>query len=179
MLVWIKFKYMEKKKPMPTMLILQVRKMKNMRHRMMKIFTSMTMKMTSIGMMLSLMLTSLWNNCIKKLRKRKEKKRNIESKKKKKAGGVQSSGLSEDEGLDSNELEDLPPEGDKEYKTFPVYNELKDMSAYGWEVRTLFATREEFKDAVTTYVVHSGRNVSLLNQPSREKATHIQTKDQT
>ncbi|RYQ83552.1 hypothetical protein Ahy_B10g102281 [Arachis hypogaea] len=43
--------------------------------------------------------------------------------------------------------------------TFPVHKLQKDMSQYKWEVGTVYASREEFKDNVTAYAVHTARSI--------------------
>ncbi|MED6220115.1 hypothetical protein PIB30_041809 [Stylosanthes scabra] len=84
-------------------------------------------------------------------------------KKKEAARDKKRHGLSDDEGLDSDELDDICSEDDEGgcRRKFPVHKELKDMHNYRWEVRTLYATRDEFKDAITTLAVHDGRNIKF------------------
>ncbi|RYR40062.1 hypothetical protein Ahy_A09g045729 [Arachis hypogaea] len=66
------------------------------------------------------------------------------------------------EGGDSDDLDfDHQVGSDSEHEgfTFPVHKLQKDMSQYKWEVGTLYASREEFKDTVTAYVVHTVRSI--------------------
>ncbi|RYR40531.1 hypothetical protein Ahy_A09g046289 [Arachis hypogaea] len=99
------------------------------------------------------------------IRKSKKSKSAIEKLKKTQkvaVGKRKSSRLSDDEGLNSDELEEVSSEDDEaSKKKFPVHKELKDMSMYKWESGTLYATREEFKEAVTSYAVHTGRNIKF------------------
>ncbi|XP_025659280.2 uncharacterized protein [Arachis hypogaea] len=99
------------------------------------------------------------------IRKSKKSKSAVEKLKKTQkvaAGKRKSSRLSDDEGLNSDELEEVSSEDDEaSKKKFPVHKELKDMSKYKWEAGTLYATREEFKEAVTSYAVHTGRNIKF------------------
>ncbi|XP_072087389.1 uncharacterized protein [Arachis hypogaea] len=99
------------------------------------------------------------------IRKSKKSKSAVEKLKKTQkvaAGKRKSSHLSDDEGLNSDELEEVSSEDDEaSKKKFPVHKELKDMSKYKWEAGTLYATREEFKEAVTSYAVHTGRNIKF------------------
>ncbi|RYQ97538.1 hypothetical protein Ahy_B08g093609 [Arachis hypogaea] len=92
---------------------------------------------------------------------------NVMSKKpravKKNAGATEQ--FENDEGGDSDDLDfdqqvgadgsDLEHEGFR----FPVHKLQKDMSQYKWEVGTLYASWEEFKDTVTAYVVHTARSI--------------------
>ncbi|RYR41607.1 hypothetical protein Ahy_A08g038014 [Arachis hypogaea] len=99
------------------------------------------------------------------IRKSKKSKSVVEKLKKTQkvaVGKRKSSRLSDDEGLNSDELEEVSSEDDEaSKKKFPVHKELKDMSKYKWEAGTLYATREEFKEAVTSYAVHTGRNIKF------------------
>ncbi|XP_057739645.1 uncharacterized protein LOC130956635 [Arachis stenosperma] len=99
------------------------------------------------------------------IRKSKKSKSVVEKLKKTQkvaVGKRKSSRLSDDEGLNSDELEEVSSEDDEaSKKKFPVHKELKDMSMYKWESGTLYATREEFKEAVTSYAVHTGRNIKF------------------
>ncbi|RYR67305.1 hypothetical protein Ahy_A03g013633 [Arachis hypogaea] len=99
------------------------------------------------------------------IRKSKKSKSAVEKLKKTQKVVVRkrkSSPLNDDEGLNSDELEELSSEDDEvSKKKFLVHKELKDMSNYKWEARTLYATIEEFKEAVTSYAVHTGRNIKF------------------
>ncbi|RYR25613.1 hypothetical protein Ahy_B02g059430 [Arachis hypogaea] len=98
---------------------------------------------------------------------RKSKKSKSVVKKLKKTQNVavgkrKSSRLSDDEGLNSDELEEVSSEDDEvSKKKFSVHKELKDMSNYKWEAGTLYETREEFKEPVTSYAIHTGRNIKF------------------
>ncbi|MED6111245.1 hypothetical protein PIB30_050798 [Stylosanthes scabra] len=46
-----------------------------------------------------------------------------------------------------------------ERRRFPVFKFQKDMLNYRWQLGTLFASRDEFKDAVATYAVQAARGV--------------------
>ncbi|XP_016172476.1 uncharacterized protein LOC107614863 [Arachis ipaensis] len=66
------------------------------------------------------------------------------------------------EGGDSDDLDfDHQVGSDSEHEgfTFPVHKLQKDMSQYKWEVGTVYASREEFKDTVTSYAVHTARSI--------------------
>ncbi|RYR07859.1 hypothetical protein Ahy_B05g075335 [Arachis hypogaea] len=66
------------------------------------------------------------------------------------------------EGGESDDLDfDHQVGSDSEHEgfTFPVHKLQKDMSQYKWEVGTLYASREEFKDTVTAYAVHTARSI--------------------
>ncbi|RYR46318.1 hypothetical protein Ahy_A07g032057 [Arachis hypogaea] len=72
-------------------------------------------------------------------------------------------GLSDDKGLNSDELEKISSEDheDSKKRKFSVYKELKNISNYKWEIGTLYAIREEFKKIVTSYAMHTGRNIKF------------------
>ncbi|RYR00225.1 hypothetical protein Ahy_B07g088330 [Arachis hypogaea] len=69
------------------------------------------------------------------------------------------------EGGDSDDLDfdhQVGADGsDSEHEgfTFLVHKLQKDMSKYKWEVGTVYASRQEFKDTVTAYVVHTARSI--------------------
>ncbi|RYR47075.1 hypothetical protein Ahy_A07g032996 [Arachis hypogaea] len=54
----------------------------------------------------------------------------------------------EGEGKDKNEP-----------RSYPIHKDCKYMNSYKWEVGTVFASREEFKDIVTSYVVQTRRGL--------------------
>ncbi|RYR42922.1 hypothetical protein Ahy_A08g039358 [Arachis hypogaea] len=99
------------------------------------------------------------------IRKSKKSKSAVEKLKKTQKAAIEkkkSSHLSDDEGLNSDELYEVSSKDDEaDKKKFSVQKELKDMSNYKWEARTLYATREEFKENVTSYAVHIGRNIKF------------------
>ncbi|MED6170524.1 hypothetical protein PIB30_031866 [Stylosanthes scabra] len=84
-----------------------------------------------------------------------------------KGKGVANVEFSDGEGYDSEEMEkDYEigggnDEQDGDSVRFPVYKAQKDMKEYGWEVGTVFASREEFKDAVTTFAVQTSRGITF------------------
>ncbi|XP_016167990.1 uncharacterized protein LOC107610454 [Arachis ipaensis] len=71
----------------------------------------------------------------------------------------------DDEGENSDDLEEDHQVGadgfDSEHDglRFPVHKLQKDMGQYKWEVGTVYASREEFKDTVIAYVVHTARAI--------------------
>ncbi|RYQ83741.1 hypothetical protein Ahy_B10g102553 [Arachis hypogaea] len=92
---------------------------------------------------------------------------NVMSKKsravKKNAGATEQ--FDNDEGGDSDDLDfdhQVGADGsDSEHEgfTYPVHKPQKDMSQYKWEVGTVYASQEEFKDTVTAYAVHTARSI--------------------
>ncbi|MED6210777.1 hypothetical protein PIB30_067308 [Stylosanthes scabra] len=48
-----------------------------------------------------------------------------------------------------------------ERRRFPVFKFQKDMLNYRWQLGTLFAPRDDFKDAVATYAVQAARGVKF------------------
>ncbi|RYR26514.1 hypothetical protein Ahy_B02g060764 [Arachis hypogaea] len=95
-----------------------------------------------------------------------------------KGKGVGTSQLSDEEGVDSdeleidnmiggNEVEDDDPEedaddaSDRGGQRFPVHKPEKDMTNYRWKVRILYASRQEFKDTVLAYAVHTARSIKF------------------
>ena len=53
--------------------------------------------------------------------------------------------------------------GDNGYikNRLPRHKLLKNMSEYKWELGTLYNTREDFKDAIISYAVHSGKGLKF------------------
>ncbi|RYR27746.1 hypothetical protein Ahy_B01g051784 [Arachis hypogaea] len=95
-----------------------------------------------------------------------------------KGKGVMNGDFSDEEGFNSDEEGFNSDEVDLEYevgvgseneggegeqnnetRSYPIHKDCKDMSSYKWEVGTVFASREEFKDAVTSYVVQTRRRL--------------------
>lgn len=78
-------------------------------------------------------------------------------------------GLSDTEEYDNDEL---PHEYDNDngeiikdaFVTFKLPNKMED---YKWEVWTYFATNDDFKEAIRTYVIHSGRNLKFKKNDKR------------
>jgi len=80
----------------------------------------------------------------------------------------------ESEELDSmNEFED----GEEDISTsgkFSSFEMPKNMTDFSWDLGTYFTDKEAFKDAIRTYVVHSGRNLKLIkNDNSRVRVCCI------
>ncbi|XP_052111651.1 uncharacterized protein LOC127743033 [Arachis duranensis] len=75
--------------------------------------------------------------------------------------------FNDEEGFNSDELdleyevgggsdkEDRQEKDDYKRRRYPIYKDVKDMRSYKWEVGTVFASREEFKDTVTVYTVQT------------------------
>ncbi|RYR48073.1 hypothetical protein Ahy_A07g034069 [Arachis hypogaea] len=92
---------------------------------------------------------------------------NVMSKKpravKKNAGATEQ--FENDEGGDSDDLDfdhQVGADGsDSEHEDFifPIHKLQKDMSQYKWEVGIVYASREDFKDTVTAYAVHTTRSI--------------------
>ncbi|KAF7835862.1 protein FMP32, mitochondrial-like [Senna tora] len=57
--------------------------------------------------------------------------------------------------MDSNEENEGLPKDSR----FPIFKMLRDMSDYDWEMRTIFLTKDDFNEAIATYVVHAGRDL--------------------
>ncbi|RYR22662.1 hypothetical protein Ahy_B03g067970 [Arachis hypogaea] len=53
-------------------------------------------------------------------------------------------------------------EDNNETRSYPIHKDCKDMSSYKWEVGTVFASRHEFKDAVTSYAVQTRRGLRYV-----------------
>ncbi|MED6146100.1 hypothetical protein PIB30_031460 [Stylosanthes scabra] len=70
----------------------------------------------------------------------------------------------EEEGYDSEDFLDMPISDDEDEvpkKKYPRHIQLKNMSEYTWEVGTLYVSREEFKDCVVAYAVHTGTGLKF------------------
>ncbi|RYQ99384.1 hypothetical protein Ahy_B07g087331 [Arachis hypogaea] len=84
-----------------------------------------------------------------------------------KGKGVMNGDFSDEEGFNSDEVdleyevgvgsddEEGKGEDNNERRSYPIYKDCKDMSSYKWEVGTVFASREEFKDTMTSYAVQT------------------------
>lgn len=46
-------------------------------------------------------------------------------------------------------------------KKYPMFKLQKDMSNYKWDVEMYFSIKGDFKEAITTYAVQSGRNLKF------------------
>ncbi|MED6153239.1 hypothetical protein PIB30_099948, partial [Stylosanthes scabra] len=80
-----------------------------------------------------------------------------------------------DEGEESDDMEGLHPvggydrdedaEGDDEdeaeVRMFPMHKPVADMKNYPWRVGTLYANRDEFKETVSSFAVHTARGIQL------------------
>ncbi|XP_058747068.1 uncharacterized protein LOC131620060 [Vicia villosa] len=73
-------------------------------------------------------------------------------------------GLEEEIVNDSEELESGcdSEDGDVRKKSYPMFNMKKDMADYKWEVGVYFRSKDDFKEAITSYVVQSGRNMRFI-----------------
>ncbi|RYR68266.1 hypothetical protein Ahy_A03g014752 [Arachis hypogaea] len=88
-----------------------------------------------------------------------------------KGKGVMNGDFSDEKGFNSDEVdleyevgvdsddEEGQGEDNNETRSYPIHKDCKDMSSYKWEVGTIFASREEFKDTVTSYVVQTIRGL--------------------
>ncbi|XP_016206697.1 uncharacterized protein LOC107647087 [Arachis ipaensis] len=88
-----------------------------------------------------------------------------------KGKGVAGSDFSDEEGFNSDEVdvdyevgggsekEDSEDDDNNEAIRYPIHKDVKDMTRYKWEVGTVFASREEFKDTVTAYAVQKRRGL--------------------
>ncbi|RYR31594.1 hypothetical protein Ahy_B01g056422 [Arachis hypogaea] len=66
-----------------------------------------------------------------------------------------------EEGDDDDAEDDADDVSDRGGEMFPVHKPLKDMSSYRWEVGTLYASRQEFKETVLAYAVHTARSIKF------------------
>ncbi|RYR54167.1 hypothetical protein Ahy_A06g029422 [Arachis hypogaea] len=66
-----------------------------------------------------------------------------------------------DEGEDDNTEEDADDASERGGQRCPVHKPEKDMASYRWEVGTLYASRQEFKDTVLAYAVHMARSIKF------------------
>ncbi|RYR49945.1 hypothetical protein Ahy_A07g036471 [Arachis hypogaea] len=66
-----------------------------------------------------------------------------------------------DEGDDDDAENDADDVSDHGGQKFPVHKPLKDMSSYRWEVGTLYASKQEFKETVLEYAVHTARSIKF------------------
>ncbi|RYR57495.1 hypothetical protein Ahy_A05g023226 isoform B [Arachis hypogaea] len=85
--------------------------------------------------------------------------------------GVMNGDFSDEEGFNSEEVdleyelgvgsvdEEVEGEDKNEARCYPIHKDCKDMNSYKWEVGTFFASREEFKDTVTSYAVQTRRGL--------------------
>ncbi|QHN99702.1 uncharacterized protein DS421_13g400090 [Arachis hypogaea] len=85
--------------------------------------------------------------------------------------GVAGGDFSDEEGFNSDEVdleyevgggskkEDSEDDDNHEASRYPIHRDVKDMTTYKWEVGTVYASREEFKDTVTAYAVQTRRGL--------------------
>ncbi|RYR19507.1 hypothetical protein Ahy_B03g064290 [Arachis hypogaea] len=79
--------------------------------------------------------------------------------------GVANEDFENDEGENNDELDldhEVGAEGsDSEHQgvRYPVHKAQKDMNKYKWEVGTMYASGEEFKDTVTAYAVQTAKAI--------------------
>ncbi|RYR16430.1 hypothetical protein Ahy_B04g073446 [Arachis hypogaea] len=90
-----------------------------------------------------------------------------------KGKGVVNGDFSDEEGFNSDEVdldyevgggsdkEDKQDDDNDEATRYPTHKDVKDMTSYKWEVGTVYASREEFKDTVTAYAVQTRRRDQL------------------
>ncbi|RYR56678.1 hypothetical protein Ahy_A05g022363 [Arachis hypogaea] len=88
-----------------------------------------------------------------------------------KGKGVAGGDFSDEEGFNSDEVdvdyevgggsekEDNEDDDNHEASRYPIHRDVKDMTIYKWEVGTVYASREEFKDTVTAYAVQTRRGL--------------------
>lgn len=63
---------------------------------------------------------------------------------------------------EEDDSEDRPSCG-----SFPTYRQQKSMGNYKWEVGTTFTDKDEFKEAIRSYVVHAGRALKFVKNDKR------------
>ncbi|KAI5394083.1 hypothetical protein KIW84_060969 [Lathyrus oleraceus] len=80
-------------------------------------------------------------------------------------------GLSDIEEYDSDELpHEYGSEDDGILKDdFVTFKLPKRMEDYKWEVGTYFATRDEFKEEIRAYAIHSGRNLKFKKNERKKR----------
>ncbi|RYQ99671.1 hypothetical protein Ahy_B07g087644 [Arachis hypogaea] len=80
---------------------------------------------------------------------------------------VATENFEDEDGAESDEIENdhkvggAVSDSDHQGQSYPVHKHQKDMSQYKWEVGTVYATREEFKDTVTAYAVQRARAITF------------------
>ncbi|RYR18787.1 hypothetical protein Ahy_B03g063399 [Arachis hypogaea] len=91
-----------------------------------------------------------------------------------KGKNVVTSDLNDEDAVDSDELEqdhiigghesgadDVEEAVEGEGQRFSVHKSQNDMENYQWKVGTLYESRQEFKDTVAAYAVHTARNIKF------------------
>ncbi|RYR26014.1 hypothetical protein Ahy_B02g060111 [Arachis hypogaea] len=61
-----------------------------------------------------------------------------------------------------SDKEDRQKENNYETRRYPIHKDVKGMTSYKWEVGTVFASKEEFKDIVTAYAVQTRRGIRYV-----------------
>ncbi|RYQ91969.1 hypothetical protein Ahy_B09g098045 [Arachis hypogaea] len=108
-----------------------------------------------------------------------------------KGKGVMNGDFSDEKGFNSDEVdleyevgvgsddEEGQGEDKNEARSYPIHKDCKDMNSYKWEVGTVFASREEFKDTMTSYAVQTRRGLrvgimhtSWLSRAFKKKVEH-------
>ena len=73
-------------------------------------------------------------------------------------------GLSDDE-YNSKELQSggdtIDDEGSRPKIKYPLFRMPSKMANYKWELGTFLATKEDFKEVIAAYAIHSGRNLRI------------------
>nr|XP_029147796.1 protein bfr2-like [Arachis hypogaea] len=100
-----------------------------------------------------------------------------------KGKGVAGGDFSDEEGFNSDDVdvdyevgggsekEDSEDDDNNEAIRYPIHKDVKYMTRYKWEVGTVFASREEFKDTVTAYAVQTRRGLRYVKLDlARERA---------
>ncbi|KAL1325089.1 hypothetical protein AAHE18_13G136600 [Arachis hypogaea] len=78
--------------------------------------------------------------------------------------GVATDNFEDEDGARSDELENDHEVGDDVSDSdhrYPVHKHQKDMSQYKWEVGTVYASREEFKDTGNAYAVQTAKAITF------------------
>ncbi|XP_014522674.1 uncharacterized protein LOC106779133 [Vigna radiata var. radiata] len=80
-------------------------------------------------------------------------------------------GLSDDEWkydeLDSGAESDGQDDEDEGYRKFVTFSMPKSMVDYKWDVGTYFTDKQDFVDAIKTYLVQNGRNIKYLKNDKK------------
>ncbi|RYR05098.1 hypothetical protein Ahy_B06g084953 [Arachis hypogaea] len=99
-----------------------------------------------------------------------------------KGKGVVNGDFSDEEGFNSDEVdldyevgggsdkEDRQDNDNDEATRYLIHKDIKDMTSYKWEVGTIYASREEFKDTVTTYAMQTRRGMIATRSLSMSNA---------
>ena len=84
---------------------------------------------------------------------------------------------SEDSETCDDKQEDADENEGNEYimNRFPTHKLLKNMSEYKWEVGTLYNTKEDFKEAISTYAVHVGKGLKFIKNDKERVRVRCKT----